>query len=615
MSLNRLIDFAFCRSAHGFASNEEALAWFEQPVLPDYRTFSPRFEPLQYLLNNEDLRKASVNPIAHYLRHGNSEGRKAEPIKNLREFAGADRATRAAPPADAKVAIVLHIFYPAFISYFLERLQRLDLPDWHVFISAPAELVEQYGGALRHSLGPHLASLKAVPNQGRNFAPLFVHFAEELDQYDVICHCHSKKSLYSGRRQTEWADYLISALMGSPDVVRRHVNLLLSESCDLIAPTPFVGLPPWASHTLSNDARFTQFCAKLGIDATTGFLAYPVGGMFWMSRSIYAQVRALSLKLDDFPPEPSRPDGETHHALERLLGRIARNRLAFYDQVAGRYCAAGAVLRDEVKRLSTIENLCEVINQHDVISFDFFDTLCVRSTADEEWAKRRVEFILGQDYTARRNAAEAELRAGLQAEQDVPLSAIAQKLADDGFVDPLRAVALERASDLATLRPRDEVVRAYEHAIEQDKEVIIASDSYYDKGMILEFLRRHGISQPKLILISADVGLRKDRGDMWARLVMLRGARKAVHVGDNVHSDVQRAAEHGFETFYVAHWRQELLPLAGFSTALIERSRTNPGFARNLDRVPVKASRNELSKSRLDNNTRRVRKRRSTATD
>lgn len=608
--MSDLIDYAFCRMNHGFETDEQVREWFSQTTPRDYRTFSPNFSPMDYLVENEDLTKAGAHPVPHYLSDGRIERR---PIKRVTELRGYDHekaATRDMPSPDARVVIVLHIYYPTFVPYFIERLQALGGLMWDVMISASADVIREHEQTLRVAFGGRLRALLEVPNRGRNFAPLLVDFAAELSEYDAICHCHSKESLHSGRRQTAWADYLIASLIGSQDVVRRHVNLILSGTCDVISPAPFIGMPPWASHSLSNDAHFTDLCGRLELDGTTGFMAYPVGGMLWMSKAIHARLASIALTHDDFPPEPSMPDGELHHALERLIGRLAGSRQAFYDQVTGRYWAPDAVLRDQVRRAADAGDLAEIINGFDIVTFDFFDTLCTRSTGDEEWAKRRVEFAVGQGYHARRNAVEAQLRAALGPGEDVSLPAIAQGLTREGFVDAVGAVALERAFDLATLVPRAQIVHAYEHAVEKEKMVLIVSDSYFDQGFIRAFLLKHGISEPKEILVSADVGLRKDRGDLWHHLGRVRGNSRGLHVGDNVHSDIQKASEQGFSGYYVQHWRHELLPFSGFSKTLLKRNLTNPGFARSTDRAAPEVLDDDLQERYLEFVPRRAVKRR-----
>jgi len=167
----------------------------------------------------------------------------------------------------------------------------------------------------------------------------------------------------------------------------------------------------------------------------------------------------------------------------------------------------------------------------------------------------------------------------------VSLAAIGMEMVERGFQDALRATALERAFDRRTLRPNQPVLQAYRRAIEEEKHVAIVSDTYYDPGFIEDFLAEHDLPQPSQIIVSSDAGRRKDRGDIWEHLAAVRAGRRALHVGDNVHSDIQLATNSGFETFYVPHWRNRLLPVSGLSPELASLSTYNQGFALTGDDI------------------------------
>lgn len=575
------IDYGYCLSQHGFASNQEVDDWYAQPRPLDYRTFSPLFSPVDYLLDHPDLISSSVHPVSHYLDHGANEGRKTKPAPVLRKY----KCQVSGDCLQAKVAFVQHIFYVDHVDDFLNRIRHVELPTYDVYISTTPDILASHGTVISEELGDRLKGLIAVANRGRNIQPLFVAFGDKLADYDAICHCHSKESRYTGRRRSDWADYLTSGMIGPGTVCSRHVALIMSGQCDVIAPVPYRGLPPWAMHSLSNNHHLNRLTSLLDMDQESGFMTYPVGGMFWMSRRIVAAVARLNLTIEDFPTEPTQPDGEIHHALERVIGLIAGSKLAFYDQVTACYWDPLAVLHAELLRFPPSEDLIEIVDGHDMVTFDFFDTLAYRSTADEEWAKKRVEFIFNCDYRARRNAAEAALRDRQGAGEDVPLSLISMEMLANGFADALRATALERALDLRTLRPNRSILRAYERAIERQKYVAIVSDTYYDTGFIEDFLREHDLPRPTQIVASADTGRRKDRGDIWAHLAAMRAGRRALHVGDNVHSDIQLAANFGFETFYVPHWRNRLLSISGLSRQFAERSSLNQGFGLTADMI------------------------------
>jgi FMN phosphatase YigB (HAD superfamily) len=578
--LRRFIDPLFCMKQYGFSDEAQVSAWFSQRPLPDFRTFSPLFSPVDYLLDNPDVRDAASHPVAHFLDFGFKEGRSIKPAPALRAYRCRIDTTAIPKP---RVAFVSHIFYGEYVEYFLSRLELLANLEFDVYISCSDSVYSDFADDIRTRVGPKLKAIDVVINKGRNFLPLAVTFVEALSTYDVVCHVHSKESRYSGRKQTEWADYLIAATLGPEDVVRRHIAMIASGCCEVIAPAPFRGLPPWASHTLSNGPRLAALCARLGVVAAEGFMAYPVGGMFWMSGGVMRVIASLGLTADEFPDEPSSHDGEIHHALERLVGILAQGRLAFFDQVTGTYWDPTAAVAAELRRFMPPEDLIEVINDYNFVSFDFFDTLCLRGTGSEERAKERVDFALGTTYRVPRNAVEAELRASLPPGRDVALTEISAELSRRGFERAHQAAALERAWDLESLEPNPLVVAPYLAAINAGKFVYILSDTYYDSGIIREFLDLNDLPHPKAILVSSETGVRKDRGDMWPLLLSHVGFNAVLHVGDNVHSDIQQACDAGVHTFYVSHWRNECLPVSGLSAELRDKLRTNAAFQPTRD--------------------------------
>ena len=291
--------------------------------------------------------------------------------------------------------------------------------------------------------------------------------------------------------------------------------------------------------------------------------------------------------------EPSKPDGELHHAIERLLGSVAGDRLAFFDQTTLSYCDRDSVLQKELLRFSPLKDIDEAISQHDTVSFDFFDTLCYRCSGDEEWAKTRVDRLFQCPYRSSRNEAEAMARGRLEPNRDVGFSEILSVMSAAPLQEPLRLLAAERTIDLADIRPIARVAQSYVLAVERGKTVIIVSDTYYGSEFIAAFLRANGLPQPTSILASSEVGVRKDRGDMWD-VVLQRFSGSIIHIGDNVRSDIQAASDRGITTFYVSNWRDALLRTNGLSRTMNARNKHNSCFNRlsdGLDTSPVSPTR------------------------
>ena len=122
-------------------------------------------------------------------------------------------APRTSSNRPVKIAIVLHIFYEDYVDKFCSLISRIDFPV-DVFVTTPnTKIANAAEKKLSRTQNVNKVEVALVPNRGRNFAPLFVEFGQEMLKYDIIGHFHSKKSLFSGKEQTEWADYLFNVLL------------------------------------------------------------------------------------------------------------------------------------------------------------------------------------------------------------------------------------------------------------------------------------------------------------------------------------------------------------------------------------------------------------------
>ena len=99
-------------------------------------------------------------------------------------------------------------------------------------------------------------SVAVVPNRGRNFLPLFVTFANEIGEADLVLHLHTKKSLFCGAEQIGWRQHMTRALSDSPEALAAAVALFDQHpEAGLLMADPYPLLPVWASHWLGNQAH------------------------------------------------------------------------------------------------------------------------------------------------------------------------------------------------------------------------------------------------------------------------------------------------------------------------------------------------------------------------
>lgn len=535
----------------------------------DGKSPSASFNAQAYLNAYPDVAAAHINPLEHYLRFGLREGRHHVSQND----SGAERLPTGhlTPRFDAelnlKCAVTIHVFYEDFIARFSSALHQFPLPV-DVFVTSPTSQILTRAEQEFSKIGcVEKIICKQTPNKGRNFGPLFVEFRKELGEYDLFCHMHSKKSLYTGREQAAWSDYLIEYLIQDKFVVRRMLQLFMeNENLGVYFPRTFTNLPYWAHHWLKNYHIGKHLLSPLGVRTSNSFIRYPVGGMFWARPSAISQLLDRHFSYEDFPDEHGQTDGTLQHAIERSIGVVAEHngfRQFTYDPDNNSFSNSHDYMWDTYRSIDT-RVLRAAIDQRAVISFDVFDTVVSRSCTNPDYAKFQVGEVLvnegvvksAQEYVALRNQAELDIRESKHFHGDVTLREVIDKLSHKigYFAGSQRLATMEMAFDLSLVHGRQEVIDAVHYAVAQRKKVIFLSDTYYPSMFIAQILRKAGVRGDFEIYVSSELDRRKDKGDIWEYILgIVAGGKKdsLLHVGDNLMSDIQMTADLGIMNFHL----------------------------------------------------------------
>lgn len=204
------------------------------------------------------------------------------------------------------------------------------------------------------------------------------------------------------------------------------------------------------------------------------------------------------------------------------------------------------------------EILFREIRENDVISFDLFDTLIMRKClypTEVFWilAKRAEgKGIILKDFVKQRQDAEknlyhnVELFYGLH---DIYLYLKTIYGFDDAVAAELEQLEFQIEKELIV--SRNEMCHIFSCAKKLGKTVIVCTDMYLSYGQITEILDNCGIYPDKLY-ISNERKASKHIGNLYEQILKEYKGKKLLHIGDNVHSDIENAAKHGVNTFYVA---------------------------------------------------------------
>ncbi|MBK4991012.1 glycosyl transferase family 1 [Pseudomonas sp. S36] len=532
---------------------------------------SPHFDTETYHRNNLDVYHAQISPLFHYLISGKREGRlKSDAVSRWLPQDRIDipmKLTKTA--AEQKIAICLHIYYEDYIDKFAAALTTFPA-QFDLFITLANASHKSYANKTFKKI-KNLRKLKTkcVPNKGRNFGPLLVEFSQDLLKYDLFCHLHSKKSLYSGREQTQWADYLTEYLLNDCAVVRRVLNAFASDSTlGLYYPTTFWMMPSWVNHVTMNKSYMREWQNQIAFDCPDGFLTYPAGGMFWARPQALIDILSLDYGYDDFPSEPLPNDGSKLHALERILGPVAQKngfKQFFHHPASGHFTVDEGFITSGYKR--TIDSLLADLRTFSHITFDVFDTLVRREFTEPDYAK----FLLGEELTASgavasaadfvrlRNHTEYQLRANKNFQGDVCIIDVYEELIKhlpEARFDPYALMTREFDLDLSLITAKDEMVDVFNTLGSIGHILWVISDTYYTRDQIALILKKAGVSAPHRLLISSAEQKRKDNGTMWALVkddLAREGVSAHIHVGDNVVADCQIPGDRGISSIHILH--------------------------------------------------------------
>ena len=182
------------------------------------------------------------------------------------------------------------------------------------------------------------------------------------------------------------------------------------------------------------------------------------------------------------------------------------------------------------------------IDKHKIISFDIFDTLLVRMTRNPIEIFKIVENlyenkIKNNDFSNLRIKAETVARKKSNKEE-ITLENIYSNLEKFSKKEKKELLALEVEVEKKFLKKNPIIEEIYNYCILRKKKIIIESDMYLPKQVIVDILKMNGIKYNELFL-SSDLFLTKRRGSMYQFVISKLNCSPTniLHIGDSIRSD------------------------------------------------------------------------------
>lgn len=448
------------------------------------------------------------------------------------------------------IAVHCHIFYSDLIDEFYDQLNKMPF-KFDVYVSVTSkEAKERCELAFKRIINVGIVDVRVVPNRGRDIAPIFAEFGNNLKRYDYFCHIQTKKSLYNEGKTSGWREYLINGLFGSQDNLKRIFKAFVDNpSLGIIYPQAYCMVPYLAFSWLANRQQGEELCARMGIACPEGYFNFPAGSMFWARQEALAPLFNLNLGWNDFPEESGQTDGTTAHAIERLLGVVPQalnyGALIIKDTEVESNSTFRWDLQYFPRSIDSIKH--QISDKHKkVIAFDIFDTLLVRPLLHPDHTKKIIAEQLSDKeaelYLKTRHPAESSARN--RAGRDIGMNEIYSELIE--YFDVSEELAnkfreIEEQVEIASVSARVDMLDIYEFAKAIDKKIIIVSDMFLSVDTLETMLTRNGFSGWDRLYVSSAEGKRKDTGELYAQLLSDYGisGEEMIMFGDNERSDIQ----------------------------------------------------------------------------
>lgn len=208
------------------------------------------------------------------------------------------------------------------------------------------------------------------------------------------------------------------------------------------------------------------------------------------------------------------------------------------------------------------EHLLNEIDKYEVITFDIFDTILMRTILRPEdifevvakkWCSQNHEdSAFTRKFLELRKRAQHIARDKYDAYDYDQIYRILKEISDftDKKVEELKGLELETEKQF--IEPRHDVVKALEYAYRLGKKVYLISDMYFRQSVIEVLLKKCEITQYHGIIVSSDAGCWK-----WPNAELFNAAiekfglsgKKVLHIGDNEGADWICGGKVGFDIY------------------------------------------------------------------
>lgn len=194
--------------------------------------------------------------------------------------------------------------------------------------------------------------------------------------------------------------------------------------------------------------------------------------------------------------------------------------------------------------------LKHLIKEVKCISFDVFDTVLLRPYVTPDDLFFHIEKMYGYaGYAEARKKAERDAWNKYRTieKEDISLNEIYSEIS----IKYKECQKIEELMEYKVSIKNQEVYEIYSYALKQGKKVIFTSDMYLPKADIIKMLHKSDYNKYEDIFVSNEYGKLKNTGNLYKEVTKRTSLSpdEILHIGDNLHSDIEAAQKNGLKTY------------------------------------------------------------------
>lgn len=226
-----------------------------------------------------------------------------------------------------KIAIHVHAFYLDLLDEIIYNLNKMPY-SYDLYISTDSESkVRKIKDLLKSSLvNVNKLQVKKYMNRGRDVLPFLLQMSPVINNYDYVCHIHTKKSV-TGTYGDNWRKYLYYNLFGTTQNLKSIFDIFNNRSnVGIIYPLYYSEIVDMIGIGGNKDNLIKLFkTMNLKIECDFNQLSFPAGTMFWARSDALIPLFSLDVNSLEFDDESGQVDGTMSHAIERSICLVSES--------------------------------------------------------------------------------------------------------------------------------------------------------------------------------------------------------------------------------------------------------------------------------------------------